>query len=377
MTWMPICTSLPLFSRSSFLVQRYILLEFFSPFLFSVVMMGCILTTGFVLFNLLEQSVQFQIPFTLALQIFLARIPEMLFYTLPMASLLGSMLAFSRLSGDGELLSLRMMGWSFYQLLMPLMLGGCLLALLAIILNETLLPASAYSARQLLHYAQTRQPEIPVLQSHLVFRQIESGQLKYLLYAKQADKKYLYDLVLQIFEPENSVSLLQSKRASLQDGQWTFYSGKIFKSSSDGRFQSVDFLKFQYPLQLSTQKIMQESRLPLEMSLSELHQYIQDLEASGQNVSALKVRWHQKIALPMTTLIFIILGAAMGARTLSSRLQGFGFSLLLIFVYYLFFALGTAMGDSGRVSAWFAAWMADGLTALSASFLAWKRNQWG
>src|SRR3990167_10851332 len=135
MIWMLICTSLPLFSRSSFLVQRYILREFFSPFLFSVVMMGCILTTGFVLFNLLEQSVQFQIPFALALQIFLARIPEMLFYTLPMASLLGSMLAFSRLSGDGELLSLRMMGWSFYQLLMPLIFGGGLLALSAIILN--------------------------------------------------------------------------------------------------------------------------------------------------------------------------------------------------------------------------------------------------
>jgi lipopolysaccharide export system permease protein len=144
-----------------------------------------------------------------------------------------------------------------------------------------------------------------------------------------------------------------------------------------GVFNRLIFFKFQYPLQLSTQKIMQESRLPLEMSLSELHQYIQHLEDSGQNVAALKVRWHQKIALPMTTLIFILLGAAMGARTLSSRLQGFGFSLLLVFVYYLFFAIGTAMGDSGRVPAWFAAWLADGLTAISMFFLVWKRNQWG
>lgn len=377
MIWMQICTSLPLFNRSLFLVQRYILFEFLGPFFFAVVMMGCILTTGFVLFNLLEQSVQFQIPFTLALQIFFARIPEMLFYTLPMASLLGSMLAFSRLSGDGELLSLRMMGWSFYQLLQPLIVWGTILAFVAILLNETLLPKTAFTARQLLNYAQTRQPEIPILHTHLIFRHVEADQIQYLLYAKKADKKYLYQVVLQVFDLENKITILQAKRAGLARGEWTFFEGDIINVTPDAHFQIVEFQKFHYPLHFSTQTIMKEGRQPLEMSLSELQGYIQDLETSGQNVAALKVRWHQKISLPLTTFIFILLGAAMGARTLSSRLQGFGFSLLVIFVYYLFFAIGTAMGDSGQMPAWLAAWLADGLTAIVMIFLVWKRNQWG
>jgi lipopolysaccharide export system permease protein len=377
MIWIQICTSHPLFNRPTFLVQRYILREFFPPFLFSALVMGCILTTGFVLFNLMEQSVQFEIPFTLALQIFLARIPEMLFYTLPMASLLGSMLAFSRLSGDGELLSLRMMGWSFYQILGPLCVWGVVIAFSAVLLNETLLPSTAFSARQLLHFAQTQELEFASAQSHIVFKHLDSGQIKYLLYAKLADKKAMKNVVLEIFNQSNLETVLQSQQAYFKDGNWTFSEGKLIQLETGGQSKIVKFSKFRYPLLSSIQRVLEESRLPLEMNLRELAKHIQNLSLSGQGVAALKVRWHQKIALPATTFIFILLGAAMGARTLNSRLQGFGFSLVLIFIYYLFFAIGTALGDSGQIPAWLAAWLADILTGLSMLYLIWSRNRFG
>jgi len=361
------------------LLSRYLILEFLAPFFFSLLLMSSIMITGFVLFNLMEQSVQYQIPFELALKIFINRIPEMLYYTLPMASLLGSMLAFSRLSGDGELLSLRMLGLSFYQILSPLALSGLVLAIATLLMGETFMPSSIYQARQLLNFAQTHRLEISSQQAHLVYRELKDHQLHYLLYAAQAEKNHLFRVALLIFEKDKAQALLEAEEASFnsQSGDWTFLVGEMKEWPSSGVYRSLKFKQMSYTFQPSLKSVLEHSRQPMEMNLNELSETIQNMKTAGQNSLPLAVRWHQKIALPVTSLLFLLLGAALGARTLSSKMQGFGLSLLIIFVYYLFFSAGTALGDSGQISACLGAWGANGLLLIITVYLVWFRNKWG
>jgi len=81
------------------------------------------------------------------------------------------------------------------------------------------------------------------------------------------------------------------------------------------------------------------------------------LAASGQNIQALQVRWHQKMAIPFAAVVFSLWGCAVGLRTLNSHSQGLGLSLLMIFGYYLIMSIGTSLGDTGTLPAWLGAWL--------------------
>ncbi len=72
--------------------------------------------------------------------IFLAIVPTFLEIAIPLASLLGVMLAFARLSGDSELVVLRGSGVSIGQLILPVAIFGLLTGLLTLLVSLELKP---------------------------------------------------------------------------------------------------------------------------------------------------------------------------------------------------------------------------------------------
>lgn len=359
------------------IVNRYIIFEFLFPFLFALVILGCLMITGFVLFNLMEQSVAYQIPIQIALRIFLLRLPEMLFYTLPMASLLGSILAFSRLSSDGELLSLRMMGLSLFQILLPLIFIGLFIGGLTFAVGELLLPSSSFAARQWMHFAQTHQSKITREKSDLFFKYMDKNQLKYILYAQKARPAYLEKVVMQIYQKDVLSAILEAPIVHRTKNDWTFLKGKFIQWTKTGESYVAHFEKLNYSFSESLDQLLNNNKQAIEMNIQELKAFIKVLKSSGQNYLPLEVRLHQKLALPTTSLLFILLGATLGAHTLRSKMHGFGITLLVVFIYYFFFSVGTAMGDSGLLPTWLAAWVANLLLTILASFFIFYRNYKG
>lgn len=345
--------------------QRYLIKELWAPFCFALVVLGALMTTGFVLFGLIEESARFHYSPWLMLQIVLLRLPEMLYYTLPMATLLGSLLAVARLSGDQELLSLRLAGLSFWQFVLPFVLASLALSALTIVLNETLVPPSTWLARQMLHQARSGEALLP-RQEHLLYRDIGPQGLRHLVYARHSNGVDLQEVVVQMFRAGELQAVMQAQSGRFVKGHWLFRQGQIIQlggpsdSSTGGSSERILRLRFDsYELNLpaSLQSLLSEARQPQEMKLGQLAQHIQALNHAGQDTRALKVRWQQKLAVPLAAVPFALLGCVLGARTLRNRSQGIGLSLLLIFVYYLLMSIGTALGDGGWLSPWLGAWL--------------------
>lgn len=82
--------------------------------------------------------------------VFLAIIPTFLEIALPLAALLGVMLAIGRLSGDSEVIVLRASGISLYQLLMPTVLFGLTIALATLYVSNVLKPWGYHTLSQTL-----------------------------------------------------------------------------------------------------------------------------------------------------------------------------------------------------------------------------------
>lgn len=340
------------------LLDRYLLRELLGPLSFALGILGALMSTGFVLFGLIEESARFHYPLSLMLKVMLLKLPEMLTYTLPMALLLGSMLAISRLASDQELLILRLNGLSFWRLLAPLLGLALLLVSLNIALNELLVPPSNWLARQALHHARTGELTLPAQQSHLMLRDSGPEGLRHLIYARENKGPELRDVVIQRFEKGQLRFVLTAPRAFFEAGSWRFEKGRTLQIEPEkDEIMAASFESYQMPLAPELPALLQENRQPQELSLRELRAQIQRLETLGQPVAALKVRWQQKLAIPVSGLLFVVLGSALGARTLRSRSQGLGLSLLMVFGYYLLMSLGTALGDSQQVPVWLGAWL--------------------
>ena len=84
------------------------------------------------------------------------------------------------------------------------------------------------------------------------------------------------------------------------------------------------------------------------------------LRASGLRVEKYLVDLHLKLSFPIFNVIVVMIGASVATRLrLQSAALGFGFSVVIAFVYWGFMQLGKALGHSGLVSPYAAAWMGD------------------
>lgn len=339
------------------LIFRALIREILSPFAFALVILGSLMTTGFVLFGLIEDSARFHYSLWSMAQIVVLRLPEMLYYTLPMAVLLATLLAVSRLSADQELLILRLMGVSLWKFTWPFVVFSLGVASLTVALNETLVPPASWLARQVLHEAQTGEITLPQQAENLIYRDLGPEGLRQLIYARYAHTGQLEQVVVEKFTDQKLDTVLLAKRAEFKDGLWQFHQGTTLHLRNPDSILRGSFDSYQMALPAALPQLLHESRQPAEMNLRSLAQQIALLQQSGANTQALRVRWQQKIAVPFAAVVFALLGVVLGAQSLRSKSQGFGISLGVIFLYYLLMSLGTALGDDGKVPAWLGAWL--------------------
>src|SRR5512142_2675332 len=83
------------------------------------------------------------------LRVFLNLLPSILAVTLPMAFLLGVLLAFGRMASDSEIVALRAVGISPARLLVPVMMMAAVMTALTFYINAVALPAANQSYREL------------------------------------------------------------------------------------------------------------------------------------------------------------------------------------------------------------------------------------
>lgn len=354
-------------------LTRYLIQTLLPPFGFALICLSCLMTTGFVLFGLIEESARFEYSLGLILQIVWLRLPEMLGYTLPMATLMGTLLAVARLSDDHEVLALRSSGMSLWQMLWPLLSVSLLISGLALGLKEWVAAPAAWQARQLLHAAQHGEIKLARHQRHLLMKEMGPEGLRSLIYAGHAAGQTLEQVVIQRFEQNTLQAVIQAREAHFDGQAWRFYDGQMLHL--DPTPVSMRFKAYTLPLPDAVSAVLNEARSPEEMNQQELAGFIQTLAASGQDTRALRLRWHQKWALPLTAPVFCLWGAGLGLRSLRGAGQGLGITLLLILMYYLLMSIGTALGDRGALPAWLGAWSPVLFSSLLGLGLISWRNQ--
>jgi lipopolysaccharide export system permease protein len=127
-------------------MDRYIASELIPPFLFGVGAFSSVGVAVGTLFDLVRKVTDAGLPFNIAIQVLLLKMPEFVSYALPMSTLLAALMTYSRLSSDSELIALRSCGVSIYRMVVPAVVLSLVVTGITFIFNELVVPAANYQA---------------------------------------------------------------------------------------------------------------------------------------------------------------------------------------------------------------------------------------
>ncbi len=353
------------------ILDRYLVSELLLPFFFGVGLFSSLGVAVGMVFDLVRRVTEYGLSLDVALRVMVLKLPEFVAYALPVALLLATLMTYSRLSGDSELVALRSVGVSVYRLAAPAIVLSIVVTGTTFWFNEMVVPAANYRAA--ISLEQALNEEQPAFQERNIFYpeydkvRDEDGELqtvlKRLFYAERFDGKNMQGLTILDRSREGLDQIVTAESAAwnYQDNRWDFRDGIVYLVSPDGSFQNI--LRFeQQQLQLPRTPIDLASRLRdnTEMNITQAREQLDLLRLSGDEaqIRKLRVRIHQKISFPFVCLVFGLLGAALGTRPQhTSRATSFAISVVVVFGYYVLFFVTGALGLIGTLSPLAAAWL--------------------
>ena len=352
------------------LLDRWLLSELIGPLVFAVALFTVLSLSVGVLFELVRQIVESNLPVLIAVQVLLQRLPSFLVLSFPMATLLATLLAYGRLSTNSELTALRSVGVTATRMIIPALVLALLMSGLTFLFNDVLVPRSNRSAevtlRRALGKAIATEKGDNIIYPR--FGRVEepdgssSKGLLQLFYASRFQNGTMTRVTLLDFSRVGFTQMLLAERGQWneQEAKWEFFNGQILTLTPSGSTTSADFDRYMYPFSTAPIRIAKLPKDANNMTVAEALQAEQLLENAGDVKGArkLQVRIQEKFTLPMACLVFGLIGASLGAKpnNRTSRSQGFGISVVMILVYYLLGFSFRSLGVKGTLPPLLAAW---------------------
>ncbi len=353
------------------IMDRYLLSELLPPFFFGVGAFSSLGVTIDAVFELVRKIVESGLPVGIAIQVFLLKMPNFIVLAFPMSTLLATLMTYSRLSSESELIALRGCGVSVYRMVLTAVMLSLVVTGMTFVFNEQIAPTANYQANQTLDSA--IKSDKPILKQQNIFypeyRDIQetdgskTKRLVRLFYADQFDGKRMKGLTIidRSTEGLNQIVVSESAQWNISQNLWDFYNGTIYLVAPNGSYRNIlRFEQQQLKLPRTPLSLVEKSRDYGEMNISEsLEQLtVEKLGGDRQKIRKLQVRIQQKISLPFVCLVFGLVGAAMGTvpqRT--GRGTSFGVCVIVIFTYYLMFFISGAVAQAGILSPFMGAWL--------------------
>ena len=352
------------------LLDRWLIAELISPLLFAVAAFTVVSLSVGVMFELVRKIVESGLPVLIAVQVLLQRLPSFLVISFPMATLMATLLAYSRLSANSELTALRSVGVTATRMIIPALALALVMSSLTFVFNDVVVPRSNRSAeitlRRALGKSIATEKGDNIVYSR--FGSVErpdgssSKGLLQLFYANRFLNGTMTGVTVLDFSRVGFTQMLVAKSANWneQEAKWEFLNGQILTLTPSGSTTSADFDRYLYPLSAAPIRIAKLPKDANNMTVAEALQAEQLLQNAGDVKEArrLQVRIQEKFTLPMACLVFGLIGASLGAKPNSrtSRSQGFGISVVLILVYYVLSFSFSSLGVKGTLPPLLAAW---------------------
>lgn len=358
------------FNFRNFLIPRYIV-GAIAPYLFLSLLLLTAILLAQQAARLAEAVIYADLPFSLLGSIGAALLPGVLTFSIPLATLAGIIIGFSRMGSDSEIVAMRAAGVGSWTMIWPALLIGLIFTGATAYLHLKEAPEAARDLERI-----ALQGALAKLDSPVEPRTF-STLPRYVIYVRDGNKDLGTWGRVFIF----------AQRSDQTTEVFTARSGRIDSSGEQSELVLTDVLATKFPssraenstgadensyiversdqLRFSintgradiVQRLNQRDTNADSMDWSELRERV-DSGTPAQQKEAVRVL-SRRAALSVAPFFFSFLAATLGLRIRrGGRSVGVLLSLIVVIVYYLLSLLGESMSRVGTVSPYIGPWFA-------------------
>lgn len=351
-------------------LRRYLLVEVLKAFLMGLAVFTFILLVHRML-ELMDLVLSRGVPALQVLFLFGCTVPAFLELTIPMAFLLAVVVAFGRLSHDGELTALRASGISLYQMVPPVLLLATTFAAVAFGLAAEGRPWANRELEQTLY--EIAKERATAALTPKVFNtdfggiviyvdniDTKDGLLQGVMLSDERDSyrrttSFAAGGRLLTDEQARSLHLVLLNGTSL-----SFHAGQESYDKTDfGSLEvTLDFERdLTDPHPIATQ--------PSDMRWNELWDARSDLLAQGKPAVEESIELNGRLVLPAATILLAIIGIPLGTQKARSvHAHGFAVTIAVVLIYYVMLSASVTIARNSYVRPEVVIWAPDTVLAV-------------
>jgi len=315
------------------------------------------------------------------LRFFYFQTPQYVYYIIPLAALVSSLVTIGLLTKNSELIVMRACGISLYRSALPLLLFALLCSLALFEMQEHVLAHSNQEAKRIEGIIRGWPAQTFGVQNRRWIVGTTSDIYHYEFFdprINQFDRLTMFHLddkawKLQALTYAKDVMVVSRPGA---DPAWEARRGwsRIF-STATTRSVTRTVVKYEpfaaRPLTLEAPGYFKSDEPEADrMTYDQLKRYIVQLQASGYHVVPFMVQLQRKVAFPFVTLIMTLLAIPFAVTIgRSGALYGIGVALVMAIVYWTTLSVFGAVGAGGLISPVLAAWAPNILFGAAAAYM--------
>lgn len=291
------------------------------------------------------------------LSFFVAKLPEIVSQSAPLAVLMATLLTLATLSMNSELTAMRSCGVGLARITLPILVIALIFSVLSLVVGEMVLPRS-YAKRTYIQEVliEKKSPSTFFRQQNIWYR--ESGAV---LRASLFDPGSQTLKGITFWELDRDLKPLRRTEASsglLGANGWIFRDAVVcdFHPGDAATFREVATLPV--PLKLKPADLKVLGKYSDNMTIGELRNYCAKLKAGGYDPTRYLAQMHGRVSLPFGSAVMAFLGVpfAMRSGRSSGIALGIGLSLGIGFLYVIINNVILSFGQVGVLPPVVAAW---------------------
>jgi lipopolysaccharide export system permease protein len=262
----------------------------------------------------------------------LLSLPRYLYQLFPIATLIGALIGLGALASHSELVAMRAAGISVGRLVRSAMLGGLVLAIIAVVLGELVAPVAEQRGVELRRQALSG--DVAQLTPY-GFWAIDDGA--YVNIREVRSGTSLRDIrIYRVDAAEGTLEASHAEGARYENGRWLLEGIALSRVDGEGvRVERVEQAEWDSMLDPGLLKVVVAD--PRALPVWGLYKYIRFMSVNKQDASAYEIAFWGKVLHPVLTLSMILIAIPMLLG--SSRSTGMGrrmlAGILVGLVYYL------------------------------------------
>jgi LPS export ABC transporter permease LptG/LPS export ABC transporter permease LptF len=281
--------------------------------------------------------------------------PQFVYFIIPIAALISALVTYGMLSRTSELTVLKACGVSLYRSALSVILLSLVFSGMLFGLEQRLLARANRQAEIVDAGIKRRNPRVFTATNRRWVTGREGDIYHYSVF--DPDRRQLAGLTIYRPGPDwGLTTAIHTERAAFKGGRWEGINAGVVDYSASPPVRAT-FPTYALPSLESPDYFESEQPVAEMMTVGELRRYVDELSASGLNVTPLKVELQHKLAFPFVTLVMTLLAVPFGVTTgRRGALYGIGLAILIALSYWITMSIFVALGRGGLLVPWLAGW---------------------